>query len=57
MNTEERDDLRHKILEGLKESFRKLVQAKQKEDAELIFSKGGEIIRIKARKIAKSAYQ
>lgn len=43
-------DFREKLIEGLELSFKKLVQQKIKEDAELIFSKNdGEIVRIKAK--------
>ncbi|WP_181307281.1 hypothetical protein [Rufibacter sp. XAAS-G3-1] len=44
-NTEE---LKNKILKGLDLAFIKLIQAKQKVDGELVFSKDGKIIRVKA---------
>ena len=43
-------DFKEKLIEGLELSFKKLVQQKAKEDAELIFStKDGEIVRVKAK--------
>ena len=42
-------DFREKLIEGLELSFKKLVQQKIKEDAELVFSENGKIVRIKAK--------
>jgi hypothetical protein len=46
----EASEILDKIVFGLELSFKKLVQQKIKEDAELIFAtKDGEIVRIKAK--------
>ena len=46
----ENSELFDKIVLGLELSFKKLVQQKAKEDAELIFAtKDGEIVRVKAK--------
>ena len=42
-------DFKEKLIKGLELSFKKLVAQKAKEDGELIFSKNGEIVRIKAK--------
>jgi hypothetical protein len=45
----EKTEILDKIVVGLELSFKKLVAQKAKEDGELIFSKNGEIVRIKAK--------
>lgn len=45
--------LRDKIISGLEEGFKKLVNSKIKDDKELVFSKGGKIVRIKAKDLEK----
>ncbi len=55
MKANEINRLRKRILEGIDLAYRKLVEAKSQEDGELIFSKDGKIIRIKARDIQKTA--
>lgn len=47
-------DLTRKISEGLKKSFDKLVRETAKEDGELIFSRDGKIVRVKAKDLLKS---
>jgi hypothetical protein len=49
MTKEEREILHDKIKKGLVISFQRLVEKTKKEDGELVFSKNGEIVRIKAR--------
>jgi hypothetical protein len=46
-------ELREKIISGLKLSFERLVSSKSKEDKELIFSKDGKIVKIKAKDLEK----
>lgn len=46
-------ELRDKILKGLDLAVRRLIRAKQKEDGELIVSKDGQVVRIKANELAK----
>ncbi len=43
------EQLRAKIIEGLKLTSKRLIQSKAKEDGDLIFSTKGKIIRVKAR--------
>lgn len=45
--------IRLKILQGIELAFQRLVEKKSKENGELIFSKDGQIIRIKAKEIQK----
>lgn len=45
------EDLTQKVLEGLRLSFKKLVLQLRKDDEELIFSRDGKIVRVKARDI------
>ena len=42
-------DLRNNIMKGIELAFSRLVQAKQKEDGELVFSRNGKIVKIKAK--------
>ncbi|GAB2800405.1 hypothetical protein GCM10027275_53030 [Rhabdobacter roseus] len=46
-------ELREKIISGLELSFKRLVISKSKEDKELVFSKDGKIVKIKARDLEK----
>ena len=41
------------IIEGIKLAYNKLLEQKQKEDGELVFSHEGKITKIKARKLKK----
>lgn len=43
--------LRNKLLVGLNLSYTRLIEKKQKEDGNLIFSKNGKIVKVKARKL------
>lgn len=51
MKNDNTADLRKKILKGIELAFRKLLLEKKRDDAELVFSKDGEIVKIKARDI------
>ncbi len=42
-----------KIIEGLKLAYNRLLEQKQKEDGELIFSHEGKIVKVKARDLDK----
>lgn len=53
MNREELA-LRNKVLIGLSLSYNRLIEKKQKEDGNLIFSKNGKIIKVKARSLGKA---
>ena len=53
MNQEIAKDIREKIIKGLHLAFEKLLLIKQKEDSELVFSKNGQIITIRARDFKK----
>jgi hypothetical protein len=46
-------ELREKIISGLELSFKRLVSSKSKEDKELVFSKDGKIVKVKARDLEK----
>ena len=43
--------LRGKLLVGLNLSYTRLIEKKQKEDGNLIFSKNGKIVKVKARRL------
>lgn len=47
------NELREKILFGLELSFRRLVEDKSKEGKELVFSRDGKIVKVKARDLQK----
>ncbi|WP_462255390.1 hypothetical protein [Ferruginibacter sp.] len=45
------DELREKIIIGLDLTWKKLLESKRKTNSELVFSKNGKIVKIKARDI------
>lgn len=45
-------DLRNKILKGVDLAVERLIRKKQKEDGELVFSRNGEVVVIKAKELA-----
>ncbi len=47
-------DLRNKILKGIELAYTRLLIAKQKEDGELVISRNGKIVRVKARDLKDS---
>ena len=51
MTTQEINSLRSNILKGLEVSFQKLLKTTQKENGELVVSKDGKVVRIKARSL------
>lgn len=51
MTKENVKDLRTKILQGIKMSYNKLLAAKQKEDGELVISRKGKIVKVKAKEL------
>lgn len=53
MTNENIKDLRSKILQGIDLAFARLLIEKQKEDGYLVFSRKGEIIKVKARDLVK----
>jgi hypothetical protein len=46
-------DLRDKIIKGLELAYSRLLISKQKEDAELVISRNGKIVRVKAKELIK----
>lgn len=46
--------LRSKLLVGLSLSYTRLIEKKQIEDGNLIFSKNGKIVKVKARKLSNN---
>lgn len=54
MKTAERKELKRKILAGIELAFKKLVETKSREDGELVFSKDGKIIKVKAKELQKT---
>lgn len=53
MTKENVKDLRTKIIKGLDLAYQRLLIAKQKEDEELVISRNGKIVRVKARELTK----
>ena len=53
MTKEEARELRTKIEQGINLAHKRLVIAKQKDDGELVYSKNGKIVKIKARDLKK----
>ena len=51
MSTSDSDQLVDKITEGVKLSIQRLIERTKKEDGELVISKDGKIVRIKAREL------
>ena len=49
MSADESDQLVDKITEGVKLAIKRLIERTKKEDGELVVSRGGKIVRIKAR--------
>lgn len=49
MTASEPDQLVDKITEGVKLAIRRLIERTKKEDGELVISRDGKIVRIKAR--------
>lgn len=49
MNENDIKELEEKILEGVVLAYEKLVEQKKKEDGELVFSREGKIVVVKAR--------
>jgi hypothetical protein len=46
-------DLKTKILQGINLSYKRLLVSKQKEGGELVISRNGKIVRVKAEELAK----
>jgi len=51
MTAAESEELANKITAGVKLAIRRLIERTKKEDGELVFSKDGKIVRVKARDI------
>ncbi len=48
MNKTDTINLRDKIIKGLELAWTRLIDSKKKDNAELVFSKNGQIVKIKA---------
>ena len=53
MTKEKVKDLREKILRGIELAYSRLLSSKQKDDAELVITRNGKIVKIKARELTK----
>ncbi|MFV0469268.1 MAG: hypothetical protein ACK5MK_10120 [Dysgonomonas sp.] len=49
--------LRNKLLVGLNLSYTRLIEQKQREDGNLIFSENGKIVKVKARKLSNNSIE
>jgi len=54
MRKSEISKMKKQILAGIELAYKKLVESKSREDGELVFSKEGKIIKIKARELQSS---
>jgi len=55
MTKVELKNMRTKILQGIELSYNKLLSDRQKVDGELLFSKNGKVVTVKARKLKKTS--
>jgi hypothetical protein len=53
MNKDNVRVLRDKIIKGIDLAYDRLLITKQRDDSELVFSRNGQIVKIKAREIKK----
>lgn len=53
MTRENVKDLRAKILQGLELAYSRLLTSKQKDDADLVITRNGKIVKVKARELTK----
>ncbi len=53
MTAAESDQLIDKITTGVKLAIQRLIERAQKEDSELVISRNGKIVRVKARELDK----
>jgi hypothetical protein len=53
MKNEEVKDLRSKILQGLELAYSRLLTSKQRDDSELVITRNGKIVKVKARELSK----
>ena len=49
MNTDKVKEIRQKIIKGIDLAYDRLLTAKQKDDSELVFTRNGKIVKVKAR--------
>jgi hypothetical protein len=52
MSKESDKEIRDKIIRGIDLAYKRLLAAKQKEDGELVISRDGKVIKVKARKLS-----
>ncbi|MBW8331269.1 MAG: hypothetical protein K0M40_04540 [Prolixibacteraceae bacterium] len=53
MNTEKVKELREKIIKGLDLTYERLIAAHLKDDSDLVVSRNGKIVRIKAKDLIR----
>ena len=53
MNRENVKDLRTKIIMGLELAYSRLLTSKQKDDSDLVISRNGKIVKVKASELSK----
>lgn len=53
MTKENVKDLRAKILQGLELAYTRLLSSKQKDDQDLVISRNGKVVKVKARDLTK----
>ena len=53
MTKENVKDLRAKILQGLELAYTRLLSSKQKDDEDLVISRNGKVVKVKARDLTK----
>lgn len=51
MTVQKKNELYEKILKGIQLAYNRLIESTKQTDGELVFSKNGKIIRVKAREL------
>ena len=49
MNKDKVKELRNKIIKGIDLAYARLLTAKQKDDSDLVFTRNGKIVKVKAK--------
>jgi hypothetical protein len=52
MQKDNNKQIREKIISGIDLAYKRLLAAKQKEDGELVISRNGKIVKVKARELS-----
>lgn len=56
MSEQELKEFEENVVKGVNIAFQRLVKEKKKEDGELVFSRNGQLFRVKAADLEKAVY-